>query len=239
MEVTLHIPTDATFHISEGQKVKIGDPFYSIKKSQEVAIPVTRPLGVKPQLIFQYARVVIGAEIKPGDTLASAKKFIGTKNIRSDIGGSVIRIDHEEGIIIVNTSSDQDRMQTCFFTGTITKIDQKKSLVTIDVGAGIHVNALTIDGDGGGEVTITSPDNYFSLSADDISGNAVLIHDLPSHIFTKLDALDAGGVIYVSGDITSTVPSAQTDEKSFELLSKKPHAFIVFSSHEKKIFAYN
>lgn len=240
MEVTLKIPQDAVIHISEGQKVNIGDPFYSIKKSEDLHIPIAKPLGVKPDLIFQYTQVVIGSSVKQGDVLASAKKFIGTKKISSDIDGIVVRIDHEEGIITINALSDQDKTQTCFFNGTISSIDQKNSLVTVKVGSGISVPAINIEGgDGGGDITITTPENYFSLNADDIHGNAVVIHDVPSHIFTKLDALDAGGVIYVSGEVTTEVPSANISEKDFKLVTEKPHAFIVFSSHEKKIFAYN
>lgn len=240
MEVTLNIPSEAVFQVSEGQKVNIGDPFYTVKKSEDVLIPIAKPLGVKAELIFQYTQVVIGSTVKQGDILASAKKFMGTKKISSDIDGTVVRIDHEEGAITLNAASDQDKKQVCFFNGTITSIDQKKSLVTIKVGSGVSVSATSIvGGDGGGDVTITTPENYFSLNADDIRGNAVVIHDVPSHIFTKLDALDAGGVIYVSGEVTPDVPSAQTSESNFESLTKKPHAFIVFSSHEKKIFAYN
>lgn len=240
MEVTLNIPEEAIFQVSEGQKVNIGDPFYTIKKSEDVHIPIAKPLGVKPELIFQYTQVVIGSSVKQGDILASAKKFMGTKKISSNNDGIVMRIDHEEGVITLNAASDQDKIQTCFFNGTITSIDQKKSLVTVKIGSGVSVDASAIEGgDGGGDVTITTPENYFSLNADDIRGNAVVIQDVPSHIFTKLDALDAGCVIYVSGEVTPDVPSAQISESNFETLTKKPYAFIVFSSHEKKIFAYN
>jgi len=240
MEITLKVPDEAVFQISEGQKVNIGDPFYCIKKSQDIQVSIAKPLGVKPALIFQYIQVVIGSTVKPGDTLATAKKLIGTKKISSQVDGIVVRIDHEEGIITLNASSDQDTVKSCFFNGTITSLDQKNSVVTLKVGAGINVPAVLIDGgDGGGDVTLTTPDNYFSLNADDIRGNAVVIYDVPSHIFTKLDALDAGGVIYVSGEVTSELPSAKISEKDFKLITEKPYAFIVFSSHEKKIFAYN
>lgn len=240
MDVTFSIPPEAVFQVSEGQKVNIGDPFYSIKKSEDVHISIAKPLGVKPELIFQYSQVVIGTPVKQGDILASAKKFMGTKKISSDVDGIVVRIDHEEGVITLNAASNQDITKKCFFNGAITHIDQKKSLVTIKVGSGISIPAVSIDGgDGGGNVTITTSENYFTLNADDIRGNAVVIHDVPSHIFTKLDALDAGGIIYVTGETTPDVPSAQTSKDDFNALTKKPYGFIVFSSHEKKIFAYN
>ena len=176
MDVTFQIPKEAVLHVSEGQKVKINDPFYSIKKTQEVVIPISGPLGVNPSLIFQYSQVVIGTEISQGDLLASVKKMIGTKKVSSSVSGTVLRIDHEEGVIVLNAASDLDKVQSCFFTGEIKTIDTKKSRITVTVGPGISVDAQLIEGDGGGEVTQATDENYFSLSTDDIQGNAILIH---------------------------------------------------------------
>ena len=239
MDVKLQIQKDAVLHVSEGQKVKIGDPFYSIKKTEELSVPVAEPLGVKPQLIFQYSQVVIGSDVAPGDILASIKKFIGSKKVASTVQGTVLRIDHEEGIIVLNTSSDKDKNQPCFFSGTITSIDKKKSRITLTVGNGISVDAEGVDKDGGGDVTLATSETYFSLTTDEIQGNALLIHDCAPHMFTKFDALDAGGVIYVTGETSSDIPRARVTEKAYEALTKKTYDYIVFSSHEKKVFAYN
>lgn len=238
MLVTLQLPKKAQAKVKPGQKVKVGDPFYSSLDEEEASISVVTTLGIKPADIFQYVTVVVGDTIKQGDVVAERKKFVGKKTTTSEVEGTVKHIDHAAGSIVVATYSSRGGTVQTFFTGEIKDVDTKALTVSVNVGKGVEIPAKG-DVDCGGELAVFDEKEYFSITMEDVRDRIILTHTLQSHIETKLEALDAAGVIYVKGTPEGEIPCIKLSKKEdFDILAKGTQSHVVYSTHDNKLYAY-
>lgn len=239
MVVKLQVPDNATILFKKGQKVKIGDRFYASQKEASSHIQLSKKLGVKAQDIFQYTKVIVGNSIKKGAIIAEKKKFIGKKRVASPYSGTVKHIDHISGDIIIQTSSKDSNKVKTFFTGEVRQIDNKKHLIELEIAKPLSISAKGT-GDIGGEIYAFDEKDYFSFTAEDIKDRIILIHTVQSHIESKIEALGGAGIIYVSGKPDSSLPTIKcTKKEDFERLQSGKYAYVIFSTREKKAFAYN
>lgn len=238
MVVKLAIPENARLLVKQGQKVKIGDPFYSTVSEEDSIISFVNELGIKAQDIFKYAKVVVGDTLQVGDIVGERKRLMGKKTIKADTAGKVKHIDFTSGVVVVGVPSKNGSTVPTFFTGEITHASDSSDIIQVEIG-----NAKTYEATGnvdcGGESHVLLEKEFFSYSSEDIRDRIMIIHTIQSHIEAKIDALGGAGIIYVDGSITEQMPSVKVSESDLEKLIQNPPTYILFSTTERKLFGYN
>lgn len=238
MIVKIDIPHDAHPLLKKGQKVKIGDPFYATTSEEDAIISFVKELGIKAQDIFRYTKIVIGDTINIGDIVGEKKKLLGKKTLVSNVAGKVKHIDYSTGNLVVSTASAHENTTSAFFAGEVTNISEEGTFIEVDIGKA-HEYKASGKADCGGMLSKLSDKDFYSYSADEIVDKMILIHSLQSHIEAKTDALGASGILYVEGDTTDTIPTVKIDESVFEALTTSKDIYMLFTTHEGKLFGYN
>ncbi|OGK29697.1 hypothetical protein A3B02_00130 [Candidatus Roizmanbacteria bacterium RIFCSPLOWO2_01_FULL_42_14] len=239
MIARLKYPKDATLHIKQGQSITLGEPFYSIQKDQEVILDIAQKLGIKPRLIFQHVHVVVGSNVKPGDVLARSKKLLRTRNVIASYHGYVSRIDHEAGTISLVATSKESSEQKSFFKGTIKDIDTHAHIVDVDIGSAFSIEADAVSHDAGGPITFISETSPAHVEKEGIENHIIFSKTISGIWLSKIEALEGSGIIYALGSPPESVPYAHIKETEAQAFEDKRHSLALFSSHERRIFAYN
>lgn len=192
MNLTIMIPADGELLIESGQKVDFTTPFIRSKQARRIALPVSQVMKSPPNNIFRVVKKGVGDTIQQGDLLAEHKTMFSTRQYFSDVQGTIMHIDHEQGTVIIEEQTGKDDLLNCFFTGEIENIDSQKINLIVqhtqpialaskarhNGGSLYYLNALTSD-----------------FTEDDIANNYI-ITDILDHIqMAKLGTLGAQGVI--------------------------------------------
>lgn len=239
MVIKLQVPEGTKIIVSKGQKVAQGEPFYSLHTEESHIIDVAKELGIKTSDIFSYVKAVVGDSISAGDIIAEKKKLLNKKTISSPISGTISKIDHDTGAIHISSISDEGSTISTFFTGEIVDISPDENLIHIEVGNTYSFD-IQAEKDSGGEIFILDNVDYFQISEDEIKDRILVTDTVQSHIEAKAEALGAGGLIYNKGDASSSMPSAKIPKKEeIDKLKKGKYTYVIFSTYEKKGFAYN
>lgn len=239
MVIKLQVPQGTKIIVSKGQKVAHGEPFYSHHSEETHSIDVANELGIKPADIFAHVKGVVGDSVAEGATIAEKKKLLKKKKIQSPIAGTITKIDHDTGTVHISTLSKDGGTVPAFFTGEIKEIDSNDNLIHIEVGNTYSFD-IQADRDSGGEIFVIDEIDYFQISEDEIKDRILVTDTVQSHIEAKAEALGACGLLYNKGDSSSSMPSAKIPKKEeLEKLKKGKYTYVIFSTYEKKGFAYN
>lgn len=238
MVVKLQIPESAEIHLTKGQKVTVHEPFYSQASHEDIVVPFARKLGIKPQDIFKHTKVVVGDQIKEGDVLGEKKRVIGTSKLTADSAGTVKRIDHLTGEIVISAISDRSRATPAFFSADVTDISEEDHTISVELGKTIEYDA-TGDIDCGGMLNYIPDKDFFLCGEEDVKDRIILLDTVQSHIETKIEALGAEGVIFVEGTPPTSIPSIQLKSASdFEKLKEADDKRVLFSHLDSKLYVY-
>jgi predicted RNA-binding protein len=238
MVVKLQIPESAEIHVSKGQKVTVHDPFYSQTSQEDIVVPFARKLGIKSQDIFKHAKVVVGDPVKAGDILGEKKRVIGTNKLTADTSGTIKRIDHTTGEIVISALSDKSRATPAFFTAEVTDISEEEHTVSVELGKTIEYDASG-EVDCGGMLNYIPDKDFFLCGEEDVKDRIILLDTVQSHIETKIEALGAEGVIFVEGTPPASIPSIQLKNASdFEKLKGADDKTVLFSHLDGKLYVY-
>jgi hypothetical protein len=238
MVVKLRIPEKARILVEDGQKVKIGDPFYSTASEEELSISLVKELGIRAQDIFKFIKVVVGDSLHEGDILGERKKVIGKKTLTSPMSGTIKRIDHTSGSIVISTLTQSGSTIRTFFTGEIKSTSEGAGYIEVEIGKQKEFPGSGPE-DCGGEWTTIESRNFFTYSSEDIKDRILLVDEVQSHIEAKIDALGGAGIIYVEGSQPTSIPGVQVNNETFEKIKEASCTYLLYSSEEQKIFGYN
>lgn len=193
MTITLSIPTNAKLLIKSGQEVDFKTPFIKRGLKKSIKIKIAAELGIPPAKIFLHLTKVVGDEINKGELLAAKKTFWGEKKYFSDFEGVVKEVNHEDGSIIVDVESEEERTKKTYFKGEIGEV--KKTEFELKVKKAKDFALKEASSDFGGEVIHIDQSSFSNLDPDKIENKIIVGSDLRSHDQTRLEVMGAVGFV--------------------------------------------
>ncbi|OGK23832.1 hypothetical protein A3H80_04285 [Candidatus Roizmanbacteria bacterium RIFCSPLOWO2_02_FULL_37_19] len=241
MEFKIQLPENSKLLVKKGAHISIGDKLYTVENKIDSSVGISTLLGIDPSHIFQHIEVVIGQNVTVGTILATKKKILGKKLVKSELEGTLKSVNSETGELIISTQKHEDQTTKSFFNGNIFDFDASNRLLTISINKGFEFALKEATDNGGGELSyVDESKDVFTLSEDIIKGKILLIGELQSHLVSKLEALDAQGILTIKGTVQTDLPVAKIKMiDDFKKLTQGHYTYILFSVYEKKGIAYN
>ncbi len=226
------LPEGFEIKVSVGDKIGAGETLAQKNTNKDETIHLADFLSVKPQKIKKSLRKNLGEAIKKGDVLAvkSGRLGMGGKKIVSDIEGTLIRIDEEEGKIVIRTTSGGTDVQkiTSPVEGVIEICDNDKIVISSDRNA-ISVKVATGEDIDGELLNLGENVDLLEINAG-VNGKIVIGNEFERGSVSKALGLGAIGVIGVEireAELEDAVerkiknPIVVLDRDDYNKLSKK------------------
>ena len=192
MNLTVMIPSHGELLIKSGQKVDFTTPFIRTAQARRVALPVSSVMKSSPKNIFRVVKKGVGDTIAQGDLLAEHKTFFSTRQYFSDVPGTIVHIDHEQGTVVIEEQTGSDEMLHCFFTGEIEDIDNQKINLKVQH---THPIALASKARHNGGLLYYLNATTSDFTEADIINNYIVTEMIDTMQMAKLETLGAQGVI--------------------------------------------
>jgi len=192
MNLTVMIPSDGELLIESGQKVDFTTPFIRSRQARKVALPLSQVMKFSPKDIFHVVKVGVGDTIQRGDLLAEQKLMFSTRQYFSDVPGTIVHIDHEQGTVVIEEQKKSDAIVTCFFTGEVEDVDTQK--INLKVKSAHPIALASKARHNGGSLYYLDAETV-DFTEDDIVNNYIVTTMLDHIQIAKLGALGAQGVI--------------------------------------------
>ncbi len=239
MQLTFSLPDLSSLIPEIKSEVKIGDKLFKIQKSGSVSIAISQPLKIKPADIFSVLLKNIGDSISADDILAKKKTLLSEKTVIASETGVISKIDHDMGVVYIETALDESQTYLSFFNGTIVGFDKKTDLLTIELLGGTSYSLKSASAFGGGHLSILTEKDFFTIQEAEVDDHIVCVENLSNQIDAKFDALGAIGAVYLKGEGSKLEGYAQLiNEAEFKKLIESKGKYIAFSGHEKKVVVY-
>lgn len=186
------IPSHGELLIESGQKVDFTTPFIRTAQARRVALPVSSVMKSSPKNIFRVIKKGVGDTIAQGDLLAEHKTLFSTRQYFSDVPGTIVHIDHEQGTVVIEEHMTSDETLNCFFTGQIEHIDNQKINLNVQ-----HTHPIALASKArhnGGLLYYLNPTTS-DFTEDDIINKYIVTEMIDNMQMAKLGTLGACGVI--------------------------------------------
>jgi len=196
MNIFLTIPQNGKILVKAGQKVDFETKLFEVKNQKTVKIDLQKELSISPQNIFSYLKKFIGEKIKKGDILASKKGFLSSKKIKSQWDGVLKEIDHQKGLLIIETEENDDK-KSVFFSpvfGQVEKIEKEGIKIKIEKKEEIEVKEEKKE-IFGGKIFIFENEN--EVNSQNVEERLIIAEEINSIFQTKLEALGAKGFLTI------------------------------------------
>lgn len=192
--ISFSIAIPDTLLINRGDRVDFQTPLSKRFEATYEYMQVAKDLGISPESIFMHLIKVVGENIKRGDSIAEKKTFLGKKSVHSDFEGTVHEVNHQEGIVTIQTLQETGSILHSFFMGEIEGVDGTQ--ISLKVKSSQSFDLEFAGCDFGGELLIaSSAKNLSQLTTDDVSQKVIVIKEISNADAVRLDVLDEAGLI--------------------------------------------
>lgn len=238
MQFSVRIPEGSELLIKNGQSVDFNTPFIKTNQATQLKISLAKKLSIPQDKIFRHLQKFVGEAIVKGDILAVKKNFLSTKKITSPVDGVIKEIDHVEGVLIVDTHTEDKAEEQCYFKGEITGIENNK--VTIKISKGLEAALKKTTQSFGGSVryiTSTSEEDFKKL---EIEGCVVVAESLTAYLQAKCEALGAVGfVTLIKLPESTSIPAVVIKEiHDFKKIMNAAHTYCTAVDSLDTIYFY-
>lgn len=192
MVLSIPMPEAGKPLIKSGQKVDFNTPIFEQKIRREMKIFISQKIDVSPQKIFQYIKKLVGDRVEKGELLAEKKSFMGGRHYKSEYEGILKEINHTDGSVVLEVSTQENTIATSFFKGEITKIDGKELHLKVEKAKQFEVKEQT--GSFGGKTYIMKKE-HDQVSEEDVAGCVIIADSVSSYSQMKLEALGVSGFV--------------------------------------------
>ena len=227
MILTIPLPERGKPLIKVGQRVDFNTPLYEEKIHEEEKVFISQKIGVSPKKIFHHLKKLVGDTIQTGDLLAENKSFMAGRRYTSEHTGILKEINHIDGSILIEVSSDDRAVRKAFFTGEAVKIEDRS--LQIKVVSANEYEVKNAKETYGGKALYIKKEGA-SYDEESVLGNVVVTSSISGYHQTKMEALGASGfaTLHVLGEITGTPAVLFKQIKDFEDAVKHhlPYCFI-------------
>ena len=211
----------------------------------EKIIHITSPLNSPPKNILKTLKKNLGDGILKGDIIAEKKGNLGmgSKKIISELSGTVIKIDEENGDLIIREAGEEESLETLIspVEGTVDFCNNEKIVIKTDKNAILALDGLGQEKEG--ELLYLENAQEENLSSV-IDGKIILAKKVDRVAVFKAIGLDAGGIITEDLenmdflDLTEksiTMPIMIVSEDDFKKLIKVSGKRIYLGGKDKSI----
>ncbi len=193
MTITFHVSTDEKLLIKAGQEVDFQSPLSKKIYTSDNKIHLAQKLQIPPENIFMHLTKVVGDEIKKGEILAKRKTLLAQKIYRSEYGGTIKEINHEEGSILISTAVKKEDVKYAYFKGRVEEV--KRNEVTLKVDRAKVFHAKMASEDFGGEVLFAQNDGLERLTEDEVKNKVLFTNSIHAYIKVKFEVMGLLGVV--------------------------------------------
>jgi len=197
MNIFLSVPENGKIIVSSGQNIDFETKIFEIKKTVIVKVDIKKNLGISPQNVFSYLKKFIGEKIKKGDILALKKGLFSTKKIKSEWDGVIKEIDHNLGILTIETNEEIDQEKKPFFSpvcGEIERIEKDGVIIKIKKKEEINLKEESKE-IFGAKIFILENEN--EVNSENVENRLIIAEQINSIFQTKLEALGAKGFLTI------------------------------------------
>ena len=196
MNIFLSVPKNGRILVKAGQKIDFETKIFEITKTVDVRVDLKKNLGISPQDVFSYLKKFIGEKIKKGDILASKKGLFSTKKIKSEWDGILKEIDHNLGILTIETTELEEEKKPFFspISGEVEKIEKNGVIIKISKKEEIKLKeeAKEIFG-----AKIFILENENEINVENVENKLIVAQEINSIYQTKFEALGAKGFLTI------------------------------------------
>jgi hypothetical protein len=189
------LPEGFSLKVSAGDKIAAGQILAEGQGNvHEEIIHLAHELKLVPTRAISCLRKNLGDSVNAGDVLAANKSLFSHKQIISEFSGIIIRIDGENGDVVIRVSGGAQNLKTVTspVDGEIDSCENGKVVLKTDKQA-----ILAIDGVGGeatGLIEYLVDSDETKLNSD-IKGKILLTKDIDKVYVFKTIGLEAAGII--------------------------------------------
>lgn len=227
MILTIPLPERGKPLIKVGQRVDFSTPLFEEKIHKEVKVYISQKIGVSPKKIFHHLKKLVGDTIQTGDLLAENKSFMSGRHYKSEYTGILKEINHIDGSILIEVSSEDRAVRKAFFTGEAVKVEE--GLLHIKVASANEYEIKNAKDTYGGKSLYVKKESD-SFDEESVAGNVVIANSISEYHQTKMEALGAAGfaTLHVLKEITGIPAVLFKQIKDFEDAVKHhlPYCFI-------------
>lgn len=197
MIITLTLPfEDEQVLVQVGQQVDFTTPILKKHSKKEVKVPLADLLKIPAKKIFQHLKKFVGEEIGKNDLIAEYKSMLSVKRYFSEYDGVIKEINHNEGYITIEVTSDKNSdVMLSFFKAEIEAINKNEFKLKVEKYSSHELREA--DDYFGGGVFYYSPENAYTLTEDQINGRIIVADLIPAYEQVKLETLGVKGFVTI------------------------------------------
>jgi hypothetical protein len=191
MIITFKIPDRSYCLLKLGQKVDFQTPFIEKKTAKDLEIDVANQLRINPKNIFRYLKKLVGDKVEKNEVLAEKKGLLTTIRSYSQQSGIIKEIDHNRGMIIIESTTSEKNKILSPFIGEVEKINKEELHIRLNKAE--EFSTKNVDADFGGKtVYFDHSKNYNSL---ELSEKIIITDKIDSFFQIKAEALGIKGLV--------------------------------------------
>ncbi len=180
--------------IKSGDMVDFTTPLCRTSERKTYRIHISKYLGIEPKDIFLHLQKVVGEPIDRDEVIAAKKTRFGSKSYQSEFDGVIQEINHHEGIVTIETSSEVDDMTHAYFRGPVEKVIDKAVSLRVSRFVSFPLRSAKL-GFGGEIKFVESEQNLALLNHDSIRGRVIITKSIGPIDAVRLEVLDEAGTL--------------------------------------------
>lgn len=237
-DVIIDVPSNAKISVTVGMIISLKTKLFLISDTDDIIVPITKPLKTKAEDVFKLVDHVIGDKIVIDEVLAQKKGLVGVRKILSPVSGVLKSINHETGEIVITVEKSTTNEFLSPIEGKISNIDQKNKIISISVSIADQVDVEFVTELIGGEISFVES-SISGIDLTNVRDKIVVIEEITPTIASKFEALDALAFIYLNGSHNAKIAHAKvTSNHEFDKLKKTKDKMAVLLPKRKKIVVY-
>jgi len=209
VSLPITVPHGFEIQVAVGDAVKVGSILAKQTAPTGSIIPLSVALHSKPRLIAKYLKVKPGDTITTGDVLAEKKSLLSTQKVLSEINGTVIGFERDNGQLIIKPEGMADANTENLISpivGSVTVCNNDQ--IVIETDKDILLGSDGIGTSSEGQVIAVKAQNsesggsvLFALDAT-IIDNILLVPESDRDVLLKAIGMGVKGII--TGSITES-----------------------------------
>lgn len=238
MIIHFDIPNEADILVKKGDEINFNTILYQINSYEEKKIYLAENLQINPKNIFRFLKKFVGEKVEKDETIAIKKTLFSQKTIKSPVSGIIKEIDHHQGLIIIESLSDNSQKVFSSFKGIVEKVLKNELQIKINKAQEYQIKKTKTDF--GGEVFYLKENQFFDIDSDQVENKIIISEKIPSFSQTKLEALGVKGFITLESlpNKTDFNFALIKNINDFEKIKKNQFPYCTILSKNDKIYFY-
>jgi hypothetical protein len=196
--ITFALDSVGSLLIKPDQEVDFKTPMAKAAQSKTYRIHVSRFLGADPKDIFLHLQKVVGESVAKNEVLAEKKTTFGKKQYQSEWSGVVREINHQEGVVLIESSTEIDDIKSSYFKGRVVDITAD-AMVTLEVKQSASFPLKSAGCGFGGEVKHAPDESQLAAyTTDDVCGKVIIVDSIKPIDAVRLEVLDEAGTVILN-----------------------------------------